>query len=308
MAKTKSPNGISKVVERTGPPLVIIPGRLPGHTGPRPQLSFMLKTLAGNDCGMTREHFSAGAPINASNYPGSIELAEAQMLTTMRALADLWIDSGKTKWTDGTTSETPANRNVEYVDDQRPVSISNMFYACYSDGVGLPSLVIHRDGTQSLRRTLFGFDAAEITQWGIESAVKSFGVKIAVHWFAQFLDSPYSRHLMRCDGCKKYFEYQREPKMRMLVRGSYCPRCRKSSKIRMKNIREDQALPFLRIAATAWNQWKSSHNSPDQIDYVLACVNHELKNNGKDLKHRRWVSQNLTKIKEIARGQSERAA
>ena len=114
----------SEVVYRI--PLVRPPviSQFPGHDGPRPQLSFVLKTLAGDDSGMTEMHLSIprawqtlemreiGEKVFAD--PLSTQIARNSMIAMMRYLADLWIDSGKSGEGENRV-DNPSRRNVEYM-------------------------------------------------------------------------------------------------------------------------------------------------------------------------------------------------
>lgn len=124
MSKQRRVRTKSEVVPRipfVRPPIV---SQFPGHDGPRPQLSFVLKTLAGDDSGMTEMHLSIPRSWRTPEederlnkifsdplYP---QIAKNSMIAMMRYLADLWIDSGKSGEGENRV-DNPSRRNVEYL-------------------------------------------------------------------------------------------------------------------------------------------------------------------------------------------------
>jgi hypothetical protein len=293
----RRPRKQSEVVERVpllAPPIAI---RLPGHDGPRPRLSFVLKTLAGDDSGMTRDHFEVRPDLGKPEYEDewkrlakirhkALGWAEESMLAKMRYLANLWIGSGK----DG-DADTPSERNVEYRPNDQSPSISDYFYALEAEEAHYP--IIRRNGTQDTMRRWFGIDLNHSMMFGLESAARRLGEKVAMHYFARLLDSPYSINLARCDSCQSYFGYERAP-AKTIKRGVRCPNCKpKGSAVSKKAAREQKRSAMVKAAAEVWDRWtKSNRNNLDMYEWVSRQVN---KSCGTSIQ-RKWVVQNKTAI------------
>ena len=120
-AKPRRRNSTSEVVPwipvaRTG----LFPSQ--GHDGPRPQLSFVLKVLAGDDCGVTQMHLGFRPVWRVQEQAGDARalfavsqcevLVRNSMIAMMRRLADLWIDSGKSG--PNRECDNPSDRNSLY--------------------------------------------------------------------------------------------------------------------------------------------------------------------------------------------------
>jgi hypothetical protein len=293
-------NSKSEVVGRYGPRKTVYEP-FPGHTGPRPQLSFVLKTLAGDESGMVRMHISCTPGFTPEQQelfdavfsdPKSLLLAEANMIQRMKLLADLWIDSGKSG--PEQSVDNPASRNVEFAPEDRPIPISRLFYSLI--GVEPRYPVIRSDGTQTTEEYIFGFDVDSITNHGVKSALTHFGQKVAMYWFARLLNSPFSRHLARCDKCEAYFAYERAPKT-AIKSGVYCAKCKgRGASLRMKSARAMLQRNMVDVAANVWGEWKSSHRTPDQRDWVAKQVSKRFGPRLKAPLTRKWVSQNLDSI------------
>ena len=276
----------------------------PGHEGPRPQLSFVLKTLAGNDCGMTEMHLrntpswrtleAARIYRKVLHDPLSVQIAQRSMIEMMRYLADVWIDSGRIGECENRT-DNPSRRNVVYLPPQMPeriwkidpdddtlisgwndfsipvgASISILFYRLLGNDSRWPE--IHEDGTQSLKEIIFGF-TAESAHSGYRVALHDFGMKVAMYWFAKLLDSPFSRLLTRCDDCGTYFAYERAP--RKEIRGGiHCAECKQyGSAKRMQFTRDKRTKELVGFAADVWMQWKPNSQHGPRSKWIADRVN-----------------------------------
>lgn len=256
----------------------------PGHARPRFWLSFVLKMLAGNDSGMTEMHLSVSdaqwefkkAWDRVFADPLSRQIVKNSMITMMRYLADLWIDSGKSGEGENRV-DNPSRRNVEYrtpagtPSREIPVSggnaipipthepISDLFYRLIGNETRLPQ--IHKDGTQSLKEQLFGFNLKTFDP-DYRFKLRDFGMKAAMYWFAKLLDSPFSHRLARCDDCGTYFAYERAPRTD-IKGGSHCRNCKKcGSAKRMKSTRDKRIAEMVRFAAEFYGQFKPNSRQP----------------------------------------------
>lgn len=278
----------------------------PGHEGPRPQLSFVLKTLAGDDSGMTEMHLST--PRSWRNFeeeeiynkiladPLYTRIARNSMIAMMRYLADLWIDSGKSGEGENRI-DNPSRRNVMYLPPSEtprivlkvdphdeslisgwnafsiPVglSISHLFYQLVGNEARWPE--IHEDGTQSLKELVFGF-TTENEHPENRVVLHQFGMKVAMYWFAKLLDSPFSRQLARCDDCETYFAYERAPR-REIRSGVHCGNCKAhGSAKRMESTRNNRTKKMVEFAADVLASWKPSSRRSSRSKWIAEQVNH----------------------------------
>lgn len=288
---------------------------LAGDLDPRPQLSLVLKVLAGKECGLVRLHLGAyragDIPQEYSALffrlltdPSKIKMIEHCMVGMMRRLADLWIDSGKSG--SDRAFDNPSERSILYSPpegtwpeiDGSPftpeASIKVIFYELLRNETQWPQ--IHLDGTQSLKELIFGFKIESTPVFDPVGELKRFGMKIAMYWFAQLLNSPYSSYLTRCDECRRYFAYARK-RLTKSKRGVYCSHCGRAAHVdRVEATRKEAKEKMLHAAAVAWNEWRLSYRSPEQRAHVAKHVNKAC---GTHIQ-RKWVSQNLIKIQERA--------
>ncbi len=319
----------SPVVPRipfAGPP---VSSKLPGHDGPRPQLSFVLKTLAGDDSGMTEMHLSIPRAFQTVEEgktlkkifddPLSTQLARDSMIATMRYLADLWIDSGKSGEGENRV-DNPSRRNVEYQPpsgatrivvkcDYFPkkkapstlsmaqfigwagspisegLSISALFYRLIGNDARWPE--IHKDGTQTLKTLIFGLTVEDANP-NYRDLLRQFGMKVAMYWFARLLDSPFSRLLARCDDCGTYFAYERAPRID-IKGGTHCAKCKShGSARRMRSTRERRTNELVGFAANVWEQWKPDSRHGPRSGWIVVQINERTEKikakSGKDSK------------------------
>jgi hypothetical protein len=123
-----------------------------------------------------------------------------------------------------------------------------------------------------------------------------FGRRVAAYWFFQLLNSPYSRHLARCDDCKRYFAYQRAPKTD-IKSGVYCPKCKQSGSVRrVKSARALLQAELIDAASLFWGEWRLSHTHPDQREWLASRVSRQFSRRLKAPLTRKWVSQNINSI------------
>ena len=323
-----------------------VTSEFPGHDGPRPRLSFVLKTLAGDDSGMTEMHLhergvqtlEEGETLKKKilDDPLSTQIARDSMVVTMRYLADLWIDSGKSGEGENRVNN-PSRRNVEYLPptgtprivvkgDYFPMkndpsrmsltrfigwtassfpeglSISALFYQLIGNEARCPE--IHKDGTQTLKELVFGF-TVENANLSYRDVLNQFGMKVAMYWFARLLDSPFSRLLARCDDCGKYFAYERAPRTD-INGGTHCTNCKAhGSAKRMKSTRDKRMGEMVDFAAEFYGQFKSNSRQPLN-KWIAQQVNRRtesitVKAGRKKQSHYpaitgRWVTEHLNQI------------
>ena len=301
-AKPRRRNSTSEVVPwipvaRTG----LFPSQ--GHDGPRPQLSFVLKVLAGDDCGVTQMHLGFRPVWRVQEQAGDARalfavsqcevLVRNSMIAMMRRLADLWIDSGKSG--PNRECDNPSDRNTLYsppesaaVDIDRwftaEARIADIFYRLLGNEAQWPR--IHLDGTQSLKEPMVGFTIDSSPIFDTSGEWERFGAKIAMYWFARLLDSPYSRHLARCEFCREYFAYDRAPRTKR-KNPVYCPRCKGRAAVgRVQDSRRKESEAHLDAAAAVWGKWKYSRAYPNERAWIAQQVNTVC---GTDFKQN-WVS------------------
>lgn len=299
---------------------------IPGFSGPRPLLSFILKILAGKDRKTIRKHlmfhlyfdFQFRTPeMDAASRimqdsPESLDNAIDAMITTMRELADLWIDSGKSPVDPDV--DTPADRNTEDVLRGRPISLFRLMSVHFDR---FPRhMGMRRDGTQGpITRGEPHFESTDLTGpmldikcacealgrpnypdsgllYALTSALKAFGSRWAMHRFAELLDSQYSRHISRCDKCRAYFAYERA-RLCTVKFGVFCPKCKPQGAVKRTDRSRKRRLD---TAARAWIEWESRQRRTDKDQYDW--VSQQVSKVHEKAFGRRWVSQHLTEIQE----------
>lgn len=285
----------------TGVPLLSI--RVPGLDGPHPVLSLVLETLARN-WSLIDEHlafhlvwieFGDGdlnpetKALEAAMFlnPELIGCSIDGMFETMQQLADMWIDSGKSR-TDPNV-DTPADRNVADVLPGRAWSLFE-----FLDGVLIARHALYaslrRDGSMGIGDAVPRYSETHEDR-RMEDRLREYGAKFAAHWFVKLLDSADARRIARCDHCEGYFAYERV-RLRTTKRGVFCPRCKgQGSRKRTENSRATRMGSKLDTAAKAWLDW-TSRKRAEQRQWVANRVNDAHATTF----GRRWVSQNLDKI------------
>jgi hypothetical protein len=265
--------------------------------GLRPYLTFVLKTLNGKHKRMVGDQlafflgsdFQNPTPAVTSaleaiaSDPSILEYAISGMITTMRTMADMWIDSGKKS-----DADIPTERNVVSVLSGPGENLFGMIRRLLPDDY-LRFTVMTPEGKFESRDRFPEFDRQRLAE-GLRVALEIFGETWAAFHFSRFLDSQHSHRIARCDNCGTYFAYQRT-RLRMVLRGVFCPKCTgKGAQRRTKVSREKR----LETAARAWIEWESKRSSKPQWQWVCDAVS---KSHGVTF-GRRWVTQNLSEIQQ----------
>jgi hypothetical protein len=290
------------------PNQAVEPDALPGlRSAPRALLSFILRVLDGKHRKMVRHHLEYFLFFDCqihtsecedllgrlSNNSQLLNFAADGMIEAMREMAEMWIDSGKS----GTDRkvDTPRDRNVEDVLPRRDSSLFQMIdrsllrsYPRYTE--------MRRDGSLQIKDTFPKFDPDALNgPWGLKDTLEAHGAKFAAFYFSRFLNSPYSRHISRCDHCKRYFAYQRA-RLRTITQGVSCPACyEKASVKRTVNSRKRR----LDTAAKACIEYETTPHRLGQREWIAEQVN---KSHGTAF-GRRWVSQHWKEIQERVEAQ-----
>jgi hypothetical protein len=265
---------------------------------PRALLQFILRVLDGKHYEMVSEHlgyffrfdFQVGTPEIDSiltllrDDPSLWFCAVDSMISAMREMADMWIDSGKS--TTDKDVDTPADRNVE---DTLPGRCYSLFF--FIDRTLLRNhpryAEMTRDGSLRITETFPRF-GPQSPPWSIRETLEDYGKRWAAFHFTRLLDSADSRHLSRCDHCKAYFAYQRA-RLRSVTHGVSCPDCEGKASAKRTLSSRDKRLD---TAAKAWIDWEQKSKRQDQWRWVVDRVN---KSHGTSF-GRRWSSQNLEEI------------
>lgn len=269
---------------------------------PRSLLSFILRVLDGKHRQMVRQHLEHFLRFNFQwstpevdqfqrrlhEDPALMGYAADSMIATMREMADMWIDSGKSR-TDRDV-DTPADRNVEDVLPGRDYSLFQRIdrsllrsYPRYTE--------MRRDGSLQIKDAYPHFDVDRLDGfWGLDEVMKAHGAKWAAFYFSRLLNSPDSRSISRCDYCKAYFAYQRA-RLRTVTHGVFCPACEGQGSMKRTQSSRDKRFD---AAARAVIEWESKHKGAVPPEWIAEQVN---KSHGTAF-GRRWVSQNLIKIQE----------
>ncbi len=287
---------------REGHSVSLAGGLLPGmRHEPRALLSFILRVLDGKHRQMVRTHLEFLLCFDQYGSPdvdqfqrrlrddsGLWRSAVDGMISAMREMADMWIDSGKS--TTDRDVDTPADRNVE---DHLPgrncslfLMIQNSLLLRYARYTGM-----RRDGSLQIQDAYPKFEVGRLNGlWALDEVMKAHGAKWAAFHFARLLNSPDSRSISRCDHCNSYFAYQRA-RLRTVTRGVSCPGCEGKASVKRTEISRTKRLD---TAAKAWIEFESTRKGQVPLEWIAEQVN---KSHGTAF-GRRWVSQNLIKIQE----------
>jgi len=281
------------------PRIASVHSLMPGFRNePRPLLSFILRVLDGKHRQMVREHleeffridFQVSTPWMSkiarflANDPTLFSNAIDGMIAGMREMADMWIDSGKSRI--NPDADTPTDRNVQDQLPGREYSLAQLLYRAllrthpvYKE--------MYRDGSTKIVELFPRFQPPELS--GLDEALKAHGAAWAAFHFSRLLDSPDSHLLSRCDKCNSYFAYERA-RLRTVKHGVFCPKCKGTASVKRT---EASRKARLETAAKAWIEWESKPaRRTDQREWVWQQVN---KAHGTAF-GRRWVSQNLAEI------------
>jgi hypothetical protein len=299
MPRRSRAKGKGELLSRFGtsprPPQVL---KVPGFDGPRPLLSFILKALSGRRYKLILQnlqfHFqfdlSALTPemdraiVALCNHPELFDHAATSFIETMRDLADMWIDSGKSR-TDPDV-DTPADRNVEDVVQGRRASLFTYLNIGLFDNY--PRYTgMRRDGTQEVIGTWPRFWNVDFGM-GLIHALETYGRRMAMHHFAGLLDSSDSRLIARCDSCKVYFAYERA-RLRTVTRGVFCQDCKTKGSVKRTQESRSRRIETAARAIVAGQPKRVALEHrlwiAEQVNAVHGTVF-----------GRRWVSQNWNAI------------
>ena len=276
---------------------------IPGFDrGPHSLLRFVLKVLDGEHTAIVGNHlasllaydFQFQTPESISDLKrlnadrALLEAAARAMISAMRKMADMWISSGKSPSDPGWDS--PTQRNVE---DVLPGHDYSLFQ--FLDRTLLRNhpryLGMRRDGSLGFKDTFPRFYEDESPALGLRERMQKFGAKFAAFWFSRLLNSPDSRRIARCDGCKAYFAYERT-RLREVKRGVYCarPDCKTKASVKRTKASRNERIETAATGALEWTPEKPT----DRAQWIADRVSE---------KHsitvgRRWVSQHSPEIQE----------
>ena len=266
---------------------------------PRALLCFILRVLEGKRRKMVRQHleqFMAFDELGSANLSyfqerlrekGSLwKCAVDGMISAMRKMADMWIDSGKCR-TDREI-DTGADRNVE---DVLPGRDCNLFLVIERSLLRSHTRDIEmtRDGSLHNKETFPRFEVNWLHLFmGFDEAMRKYGEKWAAFYFSRLLDSPDSRSLSRCDHCNSYFAYKKA-RLRKVYHGVSCGACvGKASGKRTERRRKMKLV----TAAKAQIEWESAPRKSELWKWIAESVN----KSHNTAYGRRWVSQNDSEI------------
>jgi hypothetical protein len=250
----------------------------PGCDGPRGCLAFVLKALTGSDSGVIRHQISLALRVNRAN-PDAVQkvldsrelmgIAESSMVNMMRELVDLWIDSGKSASDRGI--DTPSERNVQDIPAGRTWSlfhrIDTEFFPMQPQWPEMK-----RNGTVAFRTPPPRFEGAWLEGIDWSDPLHHFGRQTAYYWFVKLLDSPFSRHIARCDACRSYFSYKRARK-RTVKNGVFCSACKGTGSVkRTQTTRDKRKKENIDSAADVWEKWKPNSSHGLRPKWIAAQV------------------------------------
>jgi len=115
--------------------------------------------------------------------------------------------------------------------------------------------------------------------------------------FLQLLDSPASRRLFRCNGCRTYFLRERMPKKDTPIkRGSWCVSCKRDGRDRVQRTnesRDQRTKQRIGLAADAWAKWKPDRRHGERAEWVARQVSKRLDG---DAIAKNWVTHHTKEI------------
>jgi hypothetical protein len=236
-----------------------------------------------------------------ARQPEFIRTAEDSFCQTMKLLVDQWIISGKRH--DG--ADSPLERNANWTGQGFPQSLETSYRRLIVNSGISPIPVMRKDGKRRLKRTLPNLDAfaQDVTRSECE-VFREHGKRLAMFYFAELLDSPYSFHIARCDGCKGYFAYERKPR-RTISRGTFCKDCKgAASRVRTQAYRKGERKDLLALVVKFWPQW-TERKHPNRALWIAQQVNAQRKGTERRITQK-WVNRNIDirtgKVKEDAKG------
>jgi hypothetical protein len=223
-------------------------------------------------------------PDIAEAYGASgIRVADAHLVTHIRALIDHWIDSARES--DGV--DEPQKRNLNKA---LPGSCESLITELRNWlARNQPQVALDVTGKKAV------LDLQNQKLLGLEPA--AFGVEIATYWFLQLLDSPGAHRLAKCDNgqCGRYY-VRKGLRTTLIKRGSYCPECTDAGSVkRIKVSREARKKRLISLAADLWiADWKQSHQHTKLSVEVAQKMTERLPQT-KPITGK-WVSQNRRTI------------
>lgn len=268
---------------------------------PRALLYFVLRVLDGKHRQMVQQHL---ADFMRFDQHGSQDMGRFQrqlrddpalwrcavegMISAMREMADMWIDSGKS--TGDRDVDTPADRNVEDHLHGRDCSLALRIYRSLLRSHPVYK-EMRRDGSTEIKDTYPQFEVDKLRGFlRREDAMRAHGAKWAAFYFSRLLDSPDSRSISRCDHCNSYFAYQRA-RLRTVKHGVFCPDSDCKTKASVKRT-EASRHRRLDTAAKEWLRMESKEKGIPDAKRIAWKVNAEHHTAfGK-----RWVNQNKAEI------------
>jgi hypothetical protein len=217
------------------------------------------------------------------------------MISMMRTLAGLWIDSGKDAA--NPNIDTPAQRNVAFAPSEDSPSLHNLLFArlfnTHAQWVRMTG-----KGKLGVYDTYPHIEPNPLTGIYDRHSLESYGQRLALYFFAQFLNSPHSLHLARCDDCGAYFAYERARQVEV-KNGVHCDGCKLSDSVRRTKARRgDLKSRMIEVAVTAFVEWKKSNSTPDQIAWILEQVNEQFRTELGKRKTKRWTTTHWDEILE----------
>jgi len=218
------------------------------------------------------------------------------MIAIMRLLADLWIDSGKDMANPGI--DAPATRNVLFARSEESPSIHDYLVRRLFDQ-DPRFMQVTLKGKLGVSDSYPEIEPHPLGHFYDRSCLEGWGERLALYFFANFLDSPYSLHLSRCDDCGAFFASERARQTIVVENGVHCDGCKLSDSVRRTKARRgDLKSRMIEVAATAFLEWKKSNSTPDQRAWILEQVNKKFALELKYLKKKRWTTTHWNKILE----------
>ncbi len=222
--------------------------------------------------------FAAGIrPLRGEEH----EAAVAEFKSTLRALVDQWIESGRANVT--VTGDEPLKRDVIWRSPLYPKALFETVVARFWEAH--PSRVTVEPNGSLVQQVGIPESAGseDSLRWAREKAIFEF---------ARLLDSPSPQRLSRCDGCGRYFVRQRVP-VKAIYHGTFCAKekCKhKGGAKRIVDRREQLARDKIRWAADALVKWKPGKRCGEKKDWIRKTVNEELRMLGLDPIEVNWVT------------------
>ena len=217
----------------------------------------------------------------------SRDAAVREFLSTLRRLADQWIASGKDER--DLFRELPWTRNVLWASNAYQERIDRTLKK-FLDRHPLPIV------PDSAGRFTVAYWEPRNALWPVPEpeleGTLAQARDLATYEFQKFLESDCPQRLFKCIKCEEYFALDRKPR-EVIQHGAYCKSCKGAGGARrVEGKRNAQRDEMLKAAAQAWSEWKCSHRSPDQREWVAQQVRKRCK----VVIQRKWVSRNLDEI------------